>query len=346
MNIDNLKTTNNLLLILAVPVVFYVLKLLSFIFIPLVLAIFIALLFMPMIRWFSRKKVPKFIALASVILIITAVIFGSIKLVQLSGMELTSGPETLYEQLDARIGESVVSLAEMAGIDTKTRDSALTSMLLDPKVSNLLYENFGATFSVLRKTVSVILLTIFFLVLLLAGSLNFKDILQDTVFKQSTKTIKTFRKIEKSIAKFIKVKFVVSLGTGIGFSVVCMIFDISFPFFWGLFAFTINFVQMVGSVVSTILASLFAIIELQSPGLTVGAIVLFTAVQVVFGSVLEPIMMGRSFSINIVTVLVMLMFWGFLWGVPGLILAIPITVLIKTILEQFESTKVMAKIMA
>src|SRR6056297_1552531 len=129
MNIDNLKTTNNLLLILAVPVVFYVLKLLSFIFIPLVLAIFIALLFMPMIRWFSRKKVPKFLALASVIFIIAAIIFGSIKLVQLSGMELTSGPETLYEQLDARIGESVVSLAEMAGIETKTRDSALTSML-------------------------------------------------------------------------------------------------------------------------------------------------------------------------------------------------------------------------
>lgn len=345
MKMDSLKTTNNLLLILAVPVVFYVLKLLSFIFIPLVLAIFIALLFMPLIRWFARKKVHKAVALSSVILILAVVIFSSVKLVQLSGMELTSGKADLYEQLDEKIGESLTTLGDLAGIDTRARESTLASVLFDPKVSNLLYDNFGATLVLVRKTVSVILMTIFFLVLLLAGSLNFKDILQDTVFKQSTRSVKTFRTIEKSIAKFIMVKFIVSLGTGIGFSLICVIFDISFPLFWGLFAFTVNFIQMVGTVISTIFASLFALIELQSPGTIAGAILLFTAVQVLFGGVLEPIMMGKSFSINIVTILVMLMFWGFLWGVPGLILAIPITVLIKTILEQFESSRVLARIM-
>ena len=69
-------------------------------------------------------------------------------------------------------------------------------------------------------------------------------------------------------------------------------------------------------------------------------------VQVTFGAILEPVFMGKSFSINIIAVLVMLMFWGFLWGIPGLIMAIPITVFIKIILDQFPSTKVIASLLS
>ena len=71
-----------------------------------------------------------------------------------------------------------------------------------------------------------------------------------------------------------------------------------------------------------------------------------TLVQVVFGGILEPIFMGKSFSINIITVLVMLMFWGFIWGIPGMIMSIPITVFIKIILEQFPNTKVIASLLS
>ena len=343
---DNLKTTNSLLLILAIPVMFYVLKVLSFIFIPLVLAIFIALLFMPLVRWFASRKAPKAVSLVAVLLIISATIFVGIYLVRLSGAEIAAGKTELYHKLDKKVGDYIVPIAKNLGIDTETENSAVKSILFDESVTGFLYNNFGATLDTVRKTLMAILMTAFFLVLLLAGSLNFKDIMRQTMFKDNYRTIKTFMTIERSIARFIKVKFWVSLGTGIGFSVVCLIFDISFPLFWGLFAFIINFVQMVGSVISTVLASLFAMIELNAPGSILGAIVLFTGVQVVFGSVVEPVLMGKSFSINVVTVLVMLMFWGFLWGIAGLILAIPMTVLMKTIFEQFESTRVVARIMA
>lgn len=345
LDINNLKTTNKLLLIVAVPLVFYILKLLSFIFIPLVLAVFIALLFMPMIRWFSKKKVPKAISLIIALLIIASTIFISIKMIQLSGKEIASGKTELYHKMDRKLGDHVVPYAQMLGIDTDTYPSTMKSILFDQKVGGIIFDNFGATFGVLRQTVSLVLLTIFFLVLLLAGSLNFKDIMQETMFKDRTRSIKTFMTIENNVAKFLKVKFFVSACTGLSFSLICLFFDISFPLFWGLFAFAINFVQMVGSIVSTALAGIFTLIELHSPGAALGAILLFTGTQVIFGSIVEPIMLGKSFSINIVTVLVMLMFWGFLWGVPGLILAIPITALIKTILEQFSNTKVMARLM-
>jgi len=75
-------------------------------------------------------------------------------------------------------------------------------------------------------------------------------------------------------------------------------------------------------------------------------VISITSVQVLFGAILEPIFMGKSFSINIIAVLVMLMFWGFIWGVPGLIMAIPITVFIKIILEQFPRTKIISDLLS
>lgn len=345
MKFDSLKTTNRLLLVLAIPLVFYVLKVLSFIFIPLILALFLALLFMPMMRAMARRNFPKPVSLVIALLLITGVIYSCVKVLQLTGKELARDNTELYEKADQRIGDLVVPVAEALGIDTQTHENAIKSILLDSKVNDMMYQNFGATFGMVRKTVTLILLTIFFLVLLLAGSLNFKDILQQTMFKHQTRAIKTFMIIERSIAKFLKVKFFMSLFTGIGFFIVCLAFDISFPLFWGLFAFSINFVQMVGTFISTSLAALFALVELSSPGTALFAILMFIAVQVLFGTILEPILLGKSFSINIVTVLVMLMFWGFLWGVPGLIISIPITVLLKTIFEQFSGTRVVAKLM-
>ena len=103
---------------------------------------------------------------------------------------------------------------------------------------------------------------------------------------------------------------------------------------------------MIGSVCSVILLALFAFVEVDTTGTLLFFIRTITLVQLVMGGVLEPIFMGKSFSINVITILVMLMFWGFLWGVPGMILSIPITVFIKIILEQFPKTKVIARLMA
>jgi AI-2 transport protein TqsA len=125
-----------------------------------------------------------------------------------------------------------------------------------------------------------------------------------------------------------------------------LFFDVSFPIFWGLFAFAINFVQMVGSFISVILLSLFAFVELDTSATLLFFVAAISGVQVLFGAIIEPVMMGKSFSINIIAVLVMLMFWGFLWGIPGLIMAIPITVFVKIILDQFPGTRLLASLLS
>jgi predicted PurR-regulated permease PerM len=190
------------------------------------------------------------------------------------------------------------------------------------------------------------LMTVFFVILLIAESINFQKLLNQTILKLKYSSVKVFMKIESDLIKFIIVKFFISLFTGIGIGLVCFIFGIDFPVLWGLIAFVFNFVQMVGSVVSVVVTALFALVELDPTGTWFIFVLFLIGVQVLLGSIIEPIFMGKSFAINVVTILIMLMFWGFLWGVPGLIMSIPITVFLKIIFEQYPSTRVIASLMA
>lgn len=343
---NDLALTNKLLILFAIPLVLYITMVFSFILVPFMLAFFITLLFMPFMRWMRKKNIHKIASIGTVLLVIFLAIFIGSALIWFSGQEIIDGKEELYRKLDAKVGSAIAPYAKMAGLDTETYPSAIKSILFSKKMTEFVYDNFGHTLYLVQKTITLLLFTLFFLVLLLAGSLNLERIMSQTLFKNKMRSVKTYMKIEHIIVKFLKVKFLMSFFTGIGFGLVAWGFGLSFPLFWGLFAFSLNFIQMIGSIVSTIVAALFAYIEFEQPGTVLAAALAFTAIQVIFGSIIEPIMLGRSFSINIIAVLVMLMFWGFLWGIPGIILSIPISVFVKTLLEQFTSAQPIAKLMS
>ena len=336
------RTTNILLLIIALPVVFYVLKLLSFIFIPLAFSMFIALLFWPLVRWLKKKKTPKTISLLIVILIIGVFFKLTGELIQLSSKEILASENNLFEKAESKIESLIIPIESYFGIERVEGKSITLHYFQEIDVS----KTFGSTIDLLSSTITMTLMTFFFAILLLAESLNFQKILNKTVVRQKFSSVKVFMRIEKDLITFIKVKFVISFFTGLGFTLACYFFDVSFPIFWGLLAFVINFVQMIGSVISVLLLSLFAFVELDTTGTLLFFILTITLVQLIMGGILEPIFMGKSFSINVITILVMLMFWGFLWGIPGMILSIPITVFLKIILEQFPKTKVIANLMS
>ena len=336
--LNQTRTTNILLLIIVIPLVFYLLKILSFIFIPLVFSMFVALLFLPLMRWLTKRKVPKVISIFFVILLIIGGLIIGAELIQLSSRQIMSADTDFFVKAEEKITNLMIYLENVFGLELQKDKKILTQFLQK--------ENLGSTVNFLRKSLTMVLMTAFFVVLFLAESINMYKVLNKTIIKKKYASVKTFMKIEKDLITFIKVKFLVSLLTGIGTGLVCLFFDVSFPIFWGLFVFIINFVQMVGSFISVILLSLFAFVELDPTSTLFFFIVTIAGVQVIFGGILEPIFMGKSFSINIITVLVMLMFWGFLWGIPGLIMAIPITVFIKIILDQFPSTKRIASLLS
>lgn len=334
------RTTNILLLIIALPVVFYILKLLSFIFIPLVFSMFIALLFWPLIRWLGKKNTPKVISILIVVLIISVFFKLTLEVIQLSSQEILAS-ENMVETTESKLEHLMYPLENYLGVERVEGKSILLHYIQEIDLN----KTFGSTIDLISNTLTMFLMTLFFVILLLSESLNIQKLLHMLVLRQQFSSVKVFMRIEKDLIKFIKVKFIISLFTGLGFSLACYAFGVSFPIFWGLFAFSINFVQMVGSVISVASLSLFAFIELDPTGILLFFILTITLVQLIMGGVLEPIFMGKSFSINVITILVMLMFWGFLWGVPGMILCIPITVFLKIILEQFPKTKFIADLM-
>lgn len=329
-------------MIIALPVFFYVLSLLSFVFIPLAFAMFIALIFWPLMRWLRKRKVNKAISLFIVVLIISVFLKLIGELIQLSSREILDSDNNLVEKAESRLEELIIPVEEFFGIERVEGKSITLHYLEEIDLG----KTFGSTFDLIGNTISMILVTFFFAILLLAESLNIQKILNSTILRQEFSSIRVFMRIEKDIITFIKVKFILSFFTGLGFTLACYFFNVSFPIFWGLLAFVINFVQLLGSVVSVLLLSLFAFVELEAIGVILFFILTITLVQVIIGGILEPIFMGKSFSINVITILVMLMLWGFIWGIPGMILSIPITVFSKIILEQLPKTKVIADLMS
>ncbi|WP_336065692.1 AI-2E family transporter [Mesoflavibacter sp. CH_XMU1404-2] len=339
---DKIKTTNYLLLIIVIPILFYLLKILSFIFIPLVFSMFIALLFLPILRNLRRRNIPKYLSILLVLLLIVAGVWIGVELVKLSSREILTSDSHFFDKAQLKINTLVANIESFLGIQQVEGVQTISRYLNKDVILN----NLSPTVSFITKFLTALLTTTFFVVLWLAESINVERLINRTILKQKHTSIKTFRKIEKDLIKFIKVKFLVSFLTGVGTGLACYFFDVSFPIFWGLFAFIINFVQMVGSFITVILLSIFAFVELEMSSILLFFVISITSVQVLFGAILEPIFMGKSFSINIIAVLVMLMFWGFIWGVPGLIMAIPITVFIKIILEQFPRTKIISDLLS
>jgi len=336
------KTTNILLVIIVVPLIFYLLKILSFILIPLVSSLFIALLFLPLMRWLTKRKIPNFISIIVVLLIFIGTFLIGGEIIKLASREIVQTQDAFVMKAHVKISDLVHVIDDFLGLEY-TNDGNLLNLFVN---NDDFGKSFGSTISLIGNTISMLLMTAFFVVLWLAESINFYKILSGSIFKQQYASAKTFMKIENDLIKFVKVKFFISALTGLGFGLACYFFDVSFPIFWGLVAFLLNFVQMIGSVVSVILLSTFAFVELDPSSTLLFFILTITLVQIVFGSVCEPIFMGKSFSINVIAILVSLMLWGYIWGVPGLIMSIPITVFLKIIFEQFPHTKFISSLLS
>ncbi len=334
---NNIRTTNILLLIIVIPLIFYFLKILSFIFIPLTFSMFIALMFLPLKRWLNRRGVPHYLSVFVVVIVIVGLLKAGGELIQLTTKEILAD-KTLFKEIELKIVDIILMIEEFFGIQRIEEGNVILHYL---QKSSLL-KNFGSTIEFIGDTLSITLMTVFFSVLWLSESINFQKLLNRTILRKKFSSIKVFMRIENDIIKFIIVKFFVSLLTGIGFTVTCLIFDISWPIFWGLFAFVFNFIQLIGSVASVAVLGLFALVEMDPTGTLLLFVLILIGIEVLMGGVLEPVLMGKSFSINVITILIMLMFWGYLWGIPGLIMSIPITVFLKIILEQFPNTQMIA----
>jgi AI-2 transport protein TqsA len=152
---------------------------------------------------------------------------------------------------------------------------------------------------------------------------------------------------ERQIKHYIVLKVLLSAVTGVLTAVILYVLGVDLAIVFGLLAFMLNFIPSLGSIIATLLPLPIVLLDPNATPLFIVAAILGPgSVQFLIGNIIEPKLMGRGLDLHAITVLMALIFWGILWGPIGMILSVPITAVIKIILERHPTTEPYANILA
>lgn len=160
--------------------------------------------------------------------------------------------------------------------------------------------------------------------------------------KNYRKFINNLNRISKAISSYIWQKTIISLITGTISFVILTIMNIDYAFLWSFLIFVFNFVPYIGPLLSSLFPAIFAILSTSDLMYFIYVFAAMEGVQIILGNFIEPKMMGKGTNLGPVIVIISLAFWGMIWGIAGMILAIPITAVIVIILSQIHSTRYLA----
>jgi AI-2 transport protein TqsA len=149
-------------------------------------------------------------------------------------------------------------------------------------------------------------------------------------------------KIDHSVQRYIALKTIVSLITGVLSYFTLLFIGVDAPAFWAFLIFVLNYIPNIGSLIATLFPAIFALFQFGE--LTQGFLVLFIvgSIQMVIGNLVEPKIMGNSLNISPLVVLLTLAVWGIMWGVTGMLLSVPLTIILIIIMAEFPSTRPIA----
>lgn len=342
----DIKSIKNLLLILLVILGVYLLSVLSALLVPLALALFIAILLQPTLSWFQSKKWPFTLSLTAISATTLSILWGLGALFYQTGKSISQQKDGLLAQIQAKLSGVMTWVSSLSGVPVDTNDVIQT--LSNLMSSDWLIKSTGQFAGVLGDFTGSFFMTALYLIGLLGGILKYEEYihyLEQGNEEKEEKLLAGFEHIKFSIVTYMKVKFLVSLMTGFGYFLICWVFGIEFALFWGFLSFLLNFIPTVGSIIATVPPLLLALIQIDSMGVILLMVLLLIAVQMTMGNIIEPRMQGKKLSLNTVVVILGLVFWGYIWGVTGMILSVPLLVLTKVILSQMPDAQVMMRLM-
>ena len=180
----------------------------------------------------------------------------------------------------------------------------------------------------------LILLTVIFILLEASG---FPDKLRAAI-GNPTASLSNFSTFIESVHHYLVLKTVVSIFTGIVITIGLLILKIDYPLLWGLVAFLLNYVPNIGSIIAAVPAILLAIIQFGASTALLVALE-YTAVNIFFGNIVEPRLMGQRLGLSTLVVFLSLVFWGWVLGPVGMLLSVPLTMILKIALESNEDTR-------
>lgn len=302
---------------------------------PLAIATFIYFVIVELKKIISKIKIGKLgvpprlqILGAFGIIVLGLFIFGNLLY---SNVQSISEVIPVYQE---NINKLISSFDSLESIDL----SLLTKQWISGDfITNVVKLSVDSVSGLLSNSLLIFLYLIF---IILESNLFSKKILLMYSDKNSYDNISfILERISNSMSRYISLKTMTSLGTGFLSFLVLTLLDIDFAFFWAFLIFVLNFIPTIGSLVATIFPAVIAL--LQYGNIIQPSIVLVSigAIQFMVGNVIEPRLMGNTLNVSPLVVLVSLAFWGLLWGVTGMILSVPISIMIIIITSQFKSTE-------
>ncbi len=301
--------------------------------IPFVLAVFVALGLSPLVDFQTRVlRFPRALALLAT-LVLVVILFILIAMIVSASVNQLAANAGIYEgqlslmleRLSSRLPGELVALLPEAEIETLSQIPASS-------VGNLLAQTTNAILGILSQGFVVFVFVVF---LLIGGG------------QWSRQEEGTMGEIVARVRRYLVVSGVISVTTGVLVCLALMLLNVPLAMVFGLLAFLLNFIPTVGSIIATLLPLPVVIISPDiSPTVALLAIAIPGLIQLLIGNIVTPKVLGDSLDLHPVVILMALIFWGMLWGIVGMLLATPITAVLKILLEKFPSSRPLAELLA
>jgi AI-2 transport protein TqsA len=299
--------------------------------VPFLFAAFLALITVRPMLWMQKKRIPAVIAvliIVSVILLIMAVV-GTI--VGASIADFTAALPSYQARLDIIIDRVIDFLSR-----NLNGDAAFESLgdMIDPGWAMGLVATILNSLKDVLTNVFLIIFTMIF-ILLEASTVETKVA---AAFGRSTQSLKRPRVFLANLGSYLGIKTVVSIITGLTAGIMTWAIGLDFPLLWGMLAFLLNYIPTIGSIIAAVPAVLIALVQL-GPGEASATAVGFVIINMVFGNIVEPRLMGYGVGISPLIVFIGLVFWGWVFGPVGMLLSVPLTMTLKLALESDKRTR-------
>ena len=308
------------------------------VFIPIVLSAFLVMMVQPVVVVLNRY-VPKWMALSVVFLALAGGFFGAWAFVVSSISSVVERGPTYID----RVAALAVGLSEwMRGVGLPvTVDAVPVERLLA-----LSLEVVGASVMPILTTLGSATLVAFMVVMMLLETESFRhNVRRGLRDESSAEFFASVHGVTRQFQRFFFTKTWISLLTGAVTALFTHVMGIDFPFIWGTLTFLLNYIPNIGSMISVIPPVLVALVQFEAPGRAVGTAIGLSAIQMFIGNFLDPRAMGRTLSLSPFVVFASMIFWGWMWGLPGVFLSVPLTIMMRIVFERIPSLKPVAIMM-
>lgn len=337
-----LKSIRNILVCILIIILFFMMKTLGSILLPLIVAIMGVVLYQPVIEFLNKKAVPTRLILPGVAVFSLTMITVVFNIFINTGTQIFEKRVYLGQMLFRKIEKIVYYLDEVLPIDIDT--SFLSDFQQSFFSSQIFTYAAGGLASGISKFGSSFMMFALYFLFLLFNMHQYNRYIS-YVGGSDLQFTRNLERIQETIVSYMSIKFVFSISTGIIVGIITSLFGLEFAIFWGFVTFLFNFIPSIGSILATSFPMLMAIVQFDSGvKILILGIILF-AIQFTIGNIIEPKIMGNRLRLNTVTVLFGLVFWGYIWGIAGMFLSVPLMVMTKIFLESNESLAFLGRVM-